>query len=161
MEMNEEHSTQQLLLAQRINFSFVIPDRLAGMGMLSPGYSPECITLLKDSQIHTVVNLAGKDDGLGDHFKVLREDVVDYSTPTVAQIDLIWAAWSELPENSAMVVHCVAGVGRTGTALACLVGRELKLSASDAIDFVRRARFGSVETRSQEVFIKHYLQERG
>jgi atypical dual specificity phosphatase len=49
-----------------------------------------------------------------------------------------------------VAVHCRMGRGRTGTCLAAYLMRYSGLSARQAIDAVRRARPGSVETRQQE-----------
>jgi atypical dual specificity phosphatase len=49
-----------------------------------------------------------------------------------------------------VAVHCRAGMGRTGTCLAAYLMRYSGLPARQAIDAVRRARPGSVETRQQE-----------
>nr|MBC8478632.1 hypothetical protein [bacterium] len=141
--MTALHHTDHLQIARRVNFSFVIPDRLAGMGMPSSGYTPEIILFLKECRIQTVVNLSGRDDGLADHFQLLREDVSDFSTPAPEQIDRVWEAWLQLPLDKAMVVHCEAGIGRAGTTLACLIGRQLHLPGAAAIEFVRAIRYGS------------------
>ena len=54
-----------------------------------------------------------------------------------------------------MVVHCGAGMGRTGTMLACyLVGQGY--AAQDALAEVRQRRPGSVETLEQEAVIHEY-----
>lgn len=49
-------------------------------------------------------------------------------------------------------VHCLAGVGRTGTMLACYFVSE-GMEAQQAIDHVRRLRPGAIETDGQEAAV--------
>ena len=54
-------------------------------------------------------------------------------------------------------MHCGAGMGRTGTMLACyLVGKGY--SFQDALAHVRQRRPGSVETLEQEGVIRDYAE---
>jgi atypical dual specificity phosphatase len=55
-----------------------------------------------------------------------------------------------------VAVHCRMGRGRTGTCLAAYLMRYSSLSARQAIDAVRRARPGSVETRHQEEALESF-----
>jgi protein-tyrosine phosphatase len=56
------------------------------------------------------------------------------------------------------LVHCVAGLGRSGTAVACWL-RTRGLSADDALAEVRRARSPrAVETRAQEDFVRAFTR---
>ena len=55
-------------------------------------------------------------------------------------------------------VHCMAGVGRTGTMLAVYLVKSRGLSAQQAIQEVRRQRPGSIETQSQEEAVFIYTE---
>jgi hypothetical protein len=52
------------------------------------------------------------------------------------------------------MVHCAAGMGRTGTVLACYLVKYQKYSAKDAIEKVRTERPGSIQSEVQELAIQ-------
>lgn len=57
--------------------------------------------------------------------------------------------------NMPVAVHCMAGLGRTGTILACfLAAREMP--ANNAIIIIREWRPGSIETFEQEAVVYKY-----
>ena len=56
-----------------------------------------------------------------------------------------------------VAVHCAAGLGRTGTIIACWFAHE-KMSGRDAIARIRRLRPGSVETDEQADAIMEFAR---
>jgi ADP-ribosylglycohydrolase len=60
-----------------------------------------------------------------------------------------------LVQGKKVVIHCLGGLGRTGTIAARLLV-ELGTSPDAAILAVRAARTGAVETRKQEDYVKHF-----
>lgn len=90
---------------------------------------------------------------------LLHVPIVDLHPPSQRQIEVCMTAIQKaLKQNMAVGVHCGAGLGRTGTILACyFVGQGI--SAKNAIARVRRLRPGSIETDEQidsiEEFARH------
>ena len=84
--------------------------------------------------------------------------VKDFSAPSPEQIARGIAAITQaVAAGERVAVHCGGGLGRTGTLLACyLVHRGWE--AEEAIDRVRAARPGSVETASQVAAVKAYAE---
>lgn len=58
--------------------------------------------------------------------------------------------------QSKIAVHCHAGLGRTGLAIACYLVYEKKISPSDAVATVRRSRPLSLQTQSQVKFVTEF-----
>ena len=54
------------------------------------------------------------------------------------------------------MVHCLAGLGRTGTLLACYLIKYESMSADDAVQKVRKERPGSIQSFSQEELIHRF-----
>lgn len=91
----------------------------------------------------------------------LHVPIPDFHAPTPEQIDQCVAAILRAREQKLGVgVHCLAGLGRTGTILAAYFVAE-GLSAPDAIQRVRVLRPGSIESAAQEEAVAAFAMRRG
>lgn len=89
-----------------------------------------------------------------DGLTVVHCPIVDFGIPNsedlrVALDATVWEAQS----GRHIVIHCSAGIGRTGLFTACLAKKLLNLSGKHAIEWVRRHITGAVETREQRQFV--------
>lgn len=62
-------------------------------------------------------------------------------------------------QKTNIVIHCHAGLGRTGLFAACLAIRQLGLSGDEAIAWIRGLVPGSVESDEQEKIIRGFAQQ--
>lgn len=152
----------------RKTFSWIDDDhRLAGSSC--PGMNssmPIDVKFLQDLGITAVVSLNDSElewaplTSAG--IKHLYVPVRDYQPPTVEQMQGIVDFIETLGPNSRTLVHCNAGMGRTGTVLASLLVWRDGLSSNNAIKTLRTLRRGSVQTFKQEDGVKNwekYLSE--
>lgn len=145
------------------NFSYIIPGKLAGCAQPG-GWSDMRSDLagLARMGIGAIVSLTEdpldlatlRDVGL----RGLHLPVPDFTAPTLSQIREYVAFVDDCFEDGlAVVTHCAAGIGRTGTMLACYLVHA-GMTATQAIQTVRRERPGSIETAQQEQCVAHYYR---
>jgi atypical dual specificity phosphatase len=146
------------------NFSFVIEGRLAGMAR--PGRSrplEDDIEFLKAQGIGAIVSTTERplDEGIVRSLglRYLHLPVPDYCAPTIQQIEEFLSFLDASGSDGAVVVHCYAGQGRTGTMLACALVQH-GLSAEEAIRVLRAKRPPSIDTFAQEQVIFEFAAMR-
>ncbi|MBI4551934.1 MAG: GNAT family N-acetyltransferase [Candidatus Latescibacteria bacterium] len=156
------------------NFSWVIDGLVAGMALPSSAshqaYAPfveedrqadleQDLLALKHEHIAGIVSLTRQpiDPILAQRLglTVLHLPVDDMEAPSLDQIKQFVAYVDRVKTDGGVVVHCGAGVGRTGTMLACYLVWSGQ-TADEAIQEVRRRRPGSIETFDQEQAVRDY-----
>lgn len=142
------------------NFSFVVPGQLAGMER--PGNFDELekdLEFLRSQGITCIVSLTEQKlnaDLIARYgFKYIHLPVRDFAPPSIPQVENLVDSFALHQPHGGMVIHCGAGLGRTGTMLACVLVAG-GLSADEAIFKVRKLRPYSIETYEQERVIYDY-----
>ena len=88
----------------------------------------------------------------------LHLPVEDMQPPTLEEVVEFMGFITDVEQQGRpVVVHCGAGLGRTGTMLACYLVHQGK-STEDSLITLRQIRPGSVETLGQEQSIENYAQ---
>jgi len=113
----------------------------------------------KEMEIYGVADLPGKVAALG--IEYVHLPVVDMDIPDAA-FDILWLdsgkkLRSYLRSGQRIVLHCLAGLGRTGMIAAKLL-IELGIEQDEAIRMVRTARPGTIQTMFQELYVKQCQQ---
>ncbi|KAB2833407.1 MAG: hypothetical protein F9K48_08490 [Candidatus Brocadia sp.] len=140
------------------NFSWVIEGEIAGMAR--PVSVVSDLEFLKDNGIEAIVSLTELPlpktfiEEFGFEYKHIP--VADLTSPTQGQIDeFVTFVNNLITSKKKTVVHCDAGIGRTGTMLACYLVNK-GYGAQKAMTEVRKKRPGSIETMEQEYTIMKY-----
>jgi atypical dual specificity phosphatase len=137
------------------DFSWLLKDSLAGMR--HPGEWRGTFARLKEMGIGAVVSLTPVPLPrrlLYEHdMAYLHLPIENFEAPELRQIRRFVEFCNEnIGSGRPVMVHCLAGLGRTGTMLACYLVSEGMLPAA-AIRHVRAYRPGSIETAEQEQVI--------
>ncbi len=138
------------------NFSWLLQGKLAGSGMPT---SYEEINWITKQGVRSIVTMTeqGLPDSWVQGLEYLHIPTEDLSAPDiekiVAAVDFID---EKIKNNEPVMVHCAAGIGRTGTILACYLIKHQKMSAKEAIEKIREERPGSIQSESQEIAISTY-----
>ena len=140
------------------NFSWLINNKLAGSGM--PTSTSELDWVLKQG-VRSIITMT--EESLPESWikdvKYLHVPTEDLSAPDMEKIDqAIEFIHKRIQSDEPGMVHCAAGIGRTGTILACYLVKHQKMSVGDAIEKIRNERPGSIQSESQELAINLYYK---
>jgi len=140
------------------NFSWLIEEKLAGSGIPTSFYEFEWLLNQGIKSIVTMTENALPDNWV-ENIDYLHVPTPDLTAPDMDKIDLaVDFIREKIKNNQAVMVHCAAGMGRAGTILACYFVKYEKFSATDAINKIRVARPGSIQSEVQELSIGFYAK---
>jgi len=135
------------------NFSWLIENKLAGSAI--PTSIDEVQWMIKQG-VKSIVTIREEthDESWVKDVNYLHILSNDMSVPEFD--DLIYAVdfiHRRITNNEPVLVHCLAGMGRTGVILACYLIKYQKMSASEATEKIREERPGSIQSYPQEEII--------
>lgn len=147
-------------LFSRPKLTWIVPDQIAAMALPSPRELSRLrrmgITLL----VSVTTTPLNPDDVKKAGLKYLHLPVMYLRRPSPEQIQtFIDYTRAELEAGGKVAVHCVGGIGRTGTVIACYLVDQ-GMVAREAIAYVRERRPGSVESLEQENAVYQWAKQK-
>jgi atypical dual specificity phosphatase len=142
------------------HFRWIIEDRLAAMPFPS---TEDAYVMLQQLGIKVILNLTEylDDTPLLSAFNVYNIPIASFkewghNPPTLQQMhQAVSIIQASLKSSQPVVVHCVHGLGRTGTIIAGYL-TTCGYTAQEAIDYLRTLRPHFIETEEQEEVIFEY-----
>ena len=143
------------------NFSWLIDEKLAGCGM--PTTYDE-IDWVRKQGVKSIITMTENSlpQTWVENIEYLHVPTEDLNAPDMDKIDdAVDFIQEKINNNQPVMVHCAAGIGRTGTILACYLIKYKQYSASNAIKKVREERPGSIQSERQEFVVGLYEKHVG
>ena len=140
------------------NFSWLIEGKLAGSAIPT---SKKEIDWMQEEGVKTIVTIREEplDENWVNEMNYLHVLSDDMGVPSFDDLkNSVDYVHEKIQNNEPVMVHCLAGLGRTGTILACYLIKYEKKSAEDAIQHVREQRHGSIQSFVQEEMIFQYAK---
>ena len=140
------------------NFSWLIDNKLAGSAIPT---SMDEVQWVIDQGVKSIVTVKEEplDSGWTKDVNYLHVHSNDMGVPEfddlVKTVDFIH---NRITSYEPVMVHWLAGLGRTGTMLACYLIKYQKMSADKAIQKVRDERPGSIQSFPQEEIIFQFAK---
>ena len=140
------------------NFSWLLENKLAGSAIPT---SIDEVQWAIDQGVKSIISIREEplDGSWIKGVKYLHVHSNDMGVPEF--VDLVSAVdfiHNRITNDEPVMVHCLAGMGRTGTLLACYLVKHQKMSADEAIQKVREERPGSIQSFPQEEIIFQFAK---
>jgi len=161
-----ERKDDELTLFRRFSsmceFYWIINKKIGGMQ--KPGLTSDIEDNLKTMKllgVHVLVTLQQKtiDPSLLNKYGItgVHFPIVDMDIPDLDEVyQLFQKLQTYIKDNKSIVYHCKAGMGRTGTMLACHLLWIEKISSIQSIGKVRQINHKYIQTDEQLEFVKQF-----
>jgi atypical dual specificity phosphatase len=143
-------------------FNWIVPGKLAGCpapGVSSPiDYDMNLLSRVGITRLITLTEADLDQSALTRHHLTnIHMPILDKEAPSIAQMHMLLVRMQKfIASGDVLAVHCKAGLGRTGTVLAAWLIRDGGLSATGAIERLRRIEPGFIQSAMQEEFLNLY-----
>ncbi len=115
------------------------------------------VMLAPDAEVQRVMGRSLRDIYQKMGFDVIYLPVKDFSIPEEESFrEALREVLAKARQGQIIVIHCHAGMGRTGIMAACLAKVVFGFDGREAFSWVRRAVPGAVENEQQRQFIENF-----